>query len=116
MAAMEVPAHIRGLLKDPDALIAAIAQDATTHEVLMLAWMNQEALAMTIETRRATYWSRSRQEIWVKGEISGHTQSVESISLDCDADALLLQVHQIGVPCHTGAATCFHQPIEVTVQ
>ena len=77
----------------------------------MLAWMNQESLALTIATGQATYWSRSRNELWVKGATSGHTQSVRSMALDCDGDALLLRVDQVGGACHTGAKSCFHQPI-----
>jgi phosphoribosyl-AMP cyclohydrolase len=92
-------------------LIAAIAQQWDTGEVLMLAWMDQEALRRTIETGRATYWSRSRGEYWVKGETSGNMQWVKSVSLDCDADALLLSVDQTGVACHTGSRTCFDQRI-----
>ncbi|MCX6430550.1 MAG: phosphoribosyl-AMP cyclohydrolase [Actinobacteria bacterium] len=94
-------------------LIAAIVQDATTEQVLMLAWMNREAFLLTIETKKATYWSRSRNEIWVKGATSGHTQEVVSMALDCDGDALLLRVNQTGAACHTGAITCFHRPITV---
>lgn len=89
-------------------LVPVIAQDARTGEVLMLAWMNEEALRRTIETRRATYWSRSRQEYWVKGETSGHTQEVVSVHADCDADAVLLRVNQTGAACHTGNRTCFY--------
>ncbi len=99
------------LLKDPGALIPAIVQDFTSREVLMLAYMSAESLAMTIESGKATYWSRSRNEVWVKGATSGHFQEIHSISLDCDGDALLLTVTQLGVACHTGNATCFHQPI-----
>jgi phosphoribosyl-AMP cyclohydrolase len=102
---------IEALLKDPGALIPAIVQDFTSHEVLMLAYMSAESLAMTIESGKATYWSRSRNELWVKGATSGHFQEIHSISLDCDGDALLLTVTQTGVACHTGNATCFHQPI-----
>jgi phosphoribosyl-AMP cyclohydrolase len=102
---------IEALLKDPSALIPAIVQDFTSHEVLMLAYMSAESLAMTIESGKATYWSRSRNELWVKGATSGHFQEIHSISLDCDGDALLLTVTQSGVACHTGNATCFHQPI-----
>ncbi len=94
-----------------DGLIAAIAQDATTGEVLMLAWMNAEALKATVETRRATYWSRSRQALWVKGETSGHVQQVEDILVDCDQDAVLLKVHQTGGACHTGRQSCFYRTI-----
>jgi phosphoribosyl-AMP cyclohydrolase len=96
-----------------DGLIAAIAQDATTGEVLMLAWMNAEALKATVETRRATYWSRSRQALWVKGETSGHVQQVEDVLVDCDQDAVLLKVHQTGGACHTGRQSCFYRTIGV---
>jgi len=95
-------------------LIAAIAQDADNKEVLMMAWMNEEALNRTIETGRATYWSRSRNSLWIKGETSGHFQEVVEISFDCDSDCLLMQVHQIGAACHTGERSCFHNEIELT--
>ena len=94
---------------DASGLVAAIAQDAETGEVLMLAWMNAEALARTLETRRATYWSRSRGEIWVKGETSGHTQDVVEVRVDCDQDAVLLKVRQTGGACHTGRESCFYR-------
>jgi phosphoribosyl-AMP cyclohydrolase len=87
---------------DAGGLIAAIAQDAETGEVLMLAWMNEEALRLTLSTRRATYWSRSRGALWVKGETSGHTQEVVEVRVDCDQDAVLLKVRQTGGACHTG--------------
>lgn len=112
----ELPAKVDELLKGPTGLIAAIAQDARSGEVLMLAWMNRQALAATLATGRATYWSRSRNELWVKGATSGHTQKVESIFLDCDGDALLLKVEQVGAACHTGERTCFHQGIDVANQ
>lgn len=105
---------VTALLKDPDLLIPAVAQDATSGEVLMLAYMNTESLAATIETGRATYWSRSRNELWEKGATSGHTQRVLSIAIDCDGDALLLKVEQSGAACHTGERTCFHRSIEMT--
>ena len=92
-----------------DGLIAAIAQDAGSGEVLMLAWMNSDALAATLETRRATYWSRSRRELWVKGEASGNTQEVVEMRVDCDQDAVLLKVRQSGRACHTGRASCFYR-------
>ena len=92
-------------------LIPAIAQDASTGEVLMLAWMNEESLRLTIETGYATYFSRSRQQLWKKGETSGHTQRVIRLSVDCDGDAILMQVEQIGPACHTGKKTCFHNPV-----
>ena len=94
-------------------LIAAIAQDVTSGEVLMLAWMNEESLSKTLETKQATYWSRSRNQIWLKGESSGHFQEVKSIFFDCDADALLLKVYQVGAACHTGELSCFHNEIEL---
>jgi len=95
------------LKRNADGLFPAIVQEATTGAVLMLAWMDDEALARTIETRHATYWSRSRQRYWVKGETSGHTQAVREVRLDCDGDAVLLRVDQVGPACHTGTTTCF---------
>lgn len=95
------------LTLDPNGLVAAIAQQWDTREVLMLAWMDAEALRRTLETREATYWSRSRREYWVKGATSGHTQHVREVRLDCDGDALLLLVDQTGGACHTGDRTCF---------
>ncbi len=97
---------------DANGLIAAIAQDAATGEVLMLAWMNADALQQTIETGRATYWSRSRGEIWVKGETSGHTQEVLEIRVDCDQDAVLLKVRQTGGACHTYRESCFYRRVD----
>ncbi|HNV10386.1 MAG TPA: phosphoribosyl-AMP cyclohydrolase [Propionibacteriaceae bacterium] len=91
----------------PSGLVPAIVQDASSGAVLMLAWMNDESLALTLETRRATYFSRSRQELWVKGETSGHTQHVREVRLDCDGDTILLSVDQVGPACHTNAPTCF---------
>lgn len=88
-------------------LVPAVVQEANTDEVLMLAWMDEEALRRTLLTGRATYWSRSRQEYWVKGETSGHVQRVVSLNLDCDGDTLLLRVEQTGPACHTGSRTCF---------
>lgn len=94
---------------DANGLIAAIAQDAETGEVLMLAWMNAEALRLTLETGRATYWSRSRAALWLKGETSGHTQHVTELRVDCDQDAVLLKVRQTGGACHTGRDSCFYR-------
>ena len=94
-----------------DELIASIAQEATTGEVLMLAWMNREALEKTLSTKRVTYWSRSRKSLWVKGETSGHSQELVSLFYDCDGDALLLKVHQSGAACHTGERSCFHREV-----
>ena len=102
---------VTALLKDPTMLIPAVVQDSTTNEILMLAYMNTESLALTLSTGKATYWSRSRNELWVKGATSGHFQKVISVALDCDADALLLRVEQTGVACHTGERTCFHTPL-----
>ena len=104
---------VKALLKDPAALIPAIVQDISSNEVLMLAYMNAESLALTLSTGKATYWSRSRNELWVKGATSGHFQEVHSVSLDCDGDAILLKVTQTGVACHTGDRTCFHTPLEL---
>ena len=96
-----------------DGLIAAIVQDAATQEVLMMAWMNAEALQTTCSTGRATYWSRSRQKLWVKGETSGHVQTVREILIDCDQDAILLKVDQTGAACHTGRKSCFYRKIDL---
>ena len=98
---------------DSDGLVPVITQEATTHQVLTLAWMNSEALQLTVETGHAVYWSRSRQKLWHKGEESGHQQKVTSIRLDCDNDALLLEVVQKGgIACHTGRHHCFYQQLE----
>jgi len=104
---------VQALLKDPAALIPAIVQDISNNEVLMLAYMNSESLALTLSTGKATYWSRSRNELWVKGATSGHFQEVHSVSLDCDGDALLLKVTQTGGACHTGDRTCFRTSLEL---
>ena len=106
--APELPAEIASRLRFNEAgLVPVIAQDATSGRVLMMAWMNATSLAMTLATRRATYWSRSRSELWVKGATSGHTQHVRRAWLDCDGDTLLLSVDQVGGACHTGAQSCF---------
>ncbi|HJD48825.1 MAG TPA: phosphoribosyl-AMP cyclohydrolase [Candidatus Corynebacterium intestinavium] len=101
------PAIAGRLKRNADGLVAAVVQDATTGDVLMQAWMNDEALALTLATRKGTYWSRSRQQLWVKGETSGHTQAVVEARLDCDGDTVLLKVNQTGAACHTGTSTCF---------
>ncbi len=107
-------AEIAGRLKrDAAGLVAAVVQQHDTGEVLMLGWMNDEALHRTLTTGRATYWSRSRQAFWVKGETSGHHQYVKSVALDCDGDALLVRVEQIGAACHTGDRTCFDADVLV---
>lgn len=95
------------LKRSPDGLITAVAQQHDTGEVLMVAWMNDDALEQTLTSGRAVYWSRSRQELWRKGDTSGNVQRVVSVSLDCDGDALLIKVDQTGAACHTGARTCF---------
>jgi phosphoribosyl-AMP cyclohydrolase len=105
--------QVAALLKDSEALIPAIVQDSTSKEILMLAYMNAQSLELTLTTGKATYWSRSRNELWVKGATSGHYQDVQSIALDCDGDALVLQVIQTGAACHTGERTCFHTPLEL---
>jgi phosphoribosyl-AMP cyclohydrolase len=94
---------------DEHGLIAAIAQDADTGEVLMLAWMNAEALDQTLATGRAVYWSRSRNALWRKGDTSGHEQHIVEVRVDCDQDAVLLKVKQTGAACHTGRRSCFYR-------
>src|SRR5215813_7875134 len=101
------PAVAARLKRDANGLFAAIAQQYDTGEVLMLAWMDDEALHRTLTTGRCTYWSRSRREYWVKGETSGNIQQVKSVALDCDGDAVLVKVDQAGGACHTGDRTCF---------
>lgn len=96
---------------DDRGLVPAIAQDATTGEVLMMAWMNAEAVAQTLSTGKVTYWSRSRQAFWIKGETSGHVQELVSLSVDCDRDCLLAKVRQTGPACHTGRVSCFYTDV-----
>lgn len=103
------------LKRTADGLIPAIAQQYDTGEVLMMGWMDDEALHRTLTTGRATYWSRSRQEYWVKGDTSGHQQWVKSVALDCDADVVLVKVDQVGVACHTGDRTCFDTDVLAAV-
>ncbi len=107
-------AVLDGLPWNADGLIAAIAQQHDSGEVLMLAWMNRAALEETLATGRACYWSRSRQAMWRKGETSGCSQFVREVLLDCDGDALLLRVEQRGAACHTGRRSCFYNRIEGT--
>lgn len=98
---------------DDKSLVAAIVQDVTSKEVLMLAWMNRESLELTLATGDAHYWSRSRQVLWKKGETSGHIQRVKELRLDCDGDAILMQVEQVGdIACHTGSRRCFFSLLE----
>lgn len=105
---MTLDAGVAARLKRNDAeLVPAVVVDHASGEVLMMAWMNDEALHLTLTTRRATYYSRSRERLWVKGETSGHTQHVREVRIDCDGDTLLLRVDQVGPACHTGAPTCF---------
>lgn len=104
-----LPADIADRLKrDENGLFAAIIQQYDTRDVLMLGWMNDEALRRTLTEGRVTFWSRSRQEYWRKGDTSGHYQYVKSVSIDCDGDALLIEADQVGAACHTGTTTCFH--------
>jgi phosphoribosyl-AMP cyclohydrolase len=105
------PAIAQRLKRNADGLVCAVAQQHDTGEVLMVAWMDDEALHRTLTTSWATYWSRSRQEYWVKGETSGHIQKVHEVRLDCDGDAVLLIVDQTGPACHTGARTCFDDDV-----
>jgi phosphoribosyl-AMP cyclohydrolase len=96
-----------------EGLVPAIAQDATSGDILMVAWMNREALKQTAECGEAVYWSRSRRRLWHKGEESGHTQKVKEIRLDCDEDVILLKVEQVGgIACHTGRRSCFFQRLQ----
>jgi phosphoribosyl-AMP cyclohydrolase len=110
---MSAPDWLDAVKFDANGLVAAIAQESGTGDILMVAWMNREALAQTVLTGQATYWSRSRQRLWRKGEESGHTQAVGEIRLDCDGDAILLTVTQTGgVACHTGRHSCFYSRLE----
>jgi phosphoribosyl-AMP cyclohydrolase len=96
-----------------DGLIAAVAQDSKSNRVLTVAWMNRDALKETVETQQAVYWSRSRKKLWRKGEESGHVQKVRELRIDCDADAILLKVEQVGgIACHTGRESCFFRKLE----
>lgn len=103
--------HAKDLTYSDDGLIPAVVQDEATDEVLMLAYMNRQSVAITLEEQRTCFYSRSRQELWRKGETSGHVQRVVSVTADCDKDALLVRVHQTGAACHTGEKSCFHQPL-----
>lgn len=99
-------------LEKGNGLVPAIVQDVHTKEVLMLGYMNEESLKKTLETKLATYWSRSRNELWTKGETSGHYQHVKNIYVDCDEDTLLLEVEQDGAACHTGHRSCFYRKLD----
>lgn len=105
--------YLDAIAWNADGLVPAVAQDASSGEVLMLAWMSRESLARTLATGEAVYWSRSRAQLWRKGETSGHLQKVVEIRLDCDADAVLLRVQQVGgIACHTGRRRCFFNVLE----
>jgi phosphoribosyl-AMP cyclohydrolase len=104
------------LVYDANGLIPCIAQDAATGEVLMMAWMSRGAVVRTLETGRVTYWSRSRQAFWVKGESSGHVQELVELRLDCDRDCLLALVHQTGPACHTNRRVCFYTALRDGVE
>ena len=106
-----MPFDPASLTYDAAGLIPAIAQDHATGEVLMLAWMNPESVARTLATGRVTYWSRSRQAFWAKGETSGHVQELVEMRVDCDGDTLLMKVRQTGPACHTGARSCFFRTV-----
>jgi len=104
-------AFLKAVCFDERGLVPAIAQSAATGQVLMMAWMNRETLTTTLATREVTYWSRSRQKVWRKGESSGHTQRLVEALVDCDGDVVLLKVDQLGPACHTGAPTCFFRQL-----
>jgi phosphoribosyl-AMP cyclohydrolase len=105
--------YLEAIAWNADGLVPAVAQDATSGEVLMLAWMSRESLARTLATGEAVYWSRSRAQLWRKGETSGHLQKIVEIRLDCDSDAVLLRVEQVGgIACHTGRRRCFFNLLE----
>ncbi|MDG4788708.1 phosphoribosyl-AMP cyclohydrolase [Micromonospora sp. WMMD1102] len=108
------PAIAARLRRTPDGLFTAVVRAHDSGDVLMVAWMDDEALHRTLTTGRATYWSRSRREYWVKGETSGHHQYVRSVALDCDGDAVLVSVEQVGAACHTGNWTCFSDELPVS--
>ena len=97
---------------DDNGLVPAIVQDSETGAILMFAWMNRESLGLTIETRKAHYYSRSRQKLWLKGETSGHVQTVDEVRVDCDADTILIKVRQKGAACHKGYRSCFYRKTE----
>ncbi len=109
---MSVDSWLDGLKFDSNGLIPCIAQDHETGQVLMMAWMNREAVARTVATGEMTYWSRSRQEFWIKGKTSGHTQKLIRLSVDCDQDALLAQIEQVGAACHENFRSCFYRDVQ----
>ena len=110
---VDSPEWLKEVKFDADGLVPAIAQDAATGDILMMAWMNPESLALTAVEGQAIYWSRSRGKLWRKGETSGHQQKVVEIRFDCDADVILLKVEQLGgIACHTGRRSCFYRKLE----
>jgi len=113
---LELAEVVDQLAFNDQGLIPVITQDADGKNVLMFAWMNKEALLLTLSTKRVTYWSRSRQQLWVKGETSGHTQTLVSMSFDCDGDAILCQVVQSGAVCHTARPNCFYLNVDAEKQ
>ena len=105
--------YLEDIKWDNDGLVPAIAQDAKTGQILMLAWMNREALQLTVNENRAVYWSRSRQKLWRKGEESGHVQELVELRLDCDSDVIMMKVNQVAnIACHTGRTSCFYRVLE----
>jgi len=113
---LELNEVVHQLAFDSKGLLPVITQDDHSNEVLMLAWMNEAALNQTLATGYVTYWSRSRQQLWVKGETSGHTQELKSLSIDCDGDAILCKVDQKGSACHTGRRHCFYLQADIARQ
>ncbi len=105
--------RLKDLKFDEEGLIPAIIQDYKTNEVLMVAYMNEKSLKKTIKIKKTCFWSRSRNQFWIKGETSGHFQCVKRITYDCDADALLIKVRQVGVACHTGNRSCFYRKLKM---
>ena len=105
--------YLEDIKWDNDGLVPAIAQDAKTGQILMVAWMNREALELTVNENRAVYWSRSRQKLWRKGEESGHVQELVELRLDCDSDVITMKVNQVAnIACHTGRTSCFYRVLE----
>lgn len=108
-----MPNYIDDIKWNEDGLVPAIAQDADSGRILMMAWMNAQSLRLTVDTGKAVYWSRSRQQLWRKGESSGHEQAVKEVQLDCDADVIILHVvQQGGIACHTGRQSCFYRVLK----
>jgi len=113
MTDLTTPAWLDEVRWNADGLVVAVAQEVATNDVLMLAWMDREALAETLARGEAVYWSRSRKQLWHKGDTSGHFQKVHDIRLDCDGDAILLTVEQVGrIACHTGRHSCFYRTLQ----